>query len=114
MKLGPAHTPPLHLLSAREGRPRDRPNLTQLIHSPIPPPILHVEYAERGKEYGILFIFSLSYEYIHLEYIRIHVIYRVIQAEYAIHILVVAPPEYVNVYSTRSPPPTQRERGATA
>jgi len=37
---------------------------------------LHVEYAERGNEYGILFIFSLFYEYIHLQYVRIHVIYR--------------------------------------
>jgi len=31
----------------------------------------------------------------HLEYVRIHVIYRVNQAEYVIHILVVAPNEYV-------------------
>jgi len=62
---------------------------------------LHVEYAERGKEYGILFIFSLFCEYIHLEYVRIHVIYRVDQTEYGIHILVVALQEYVNIYSTR-------------
>jgi len=57
---------------------------------------LHVEYAERGNQYGFLFIFSLFCEYIHLEYICIHGIYRVNQAEYAIHILVVAPQEYVN------------------
>ena len=62
---------------------------------------LHVEYAERGKEYGILFMFSLFCEYFHLEYVRIHVIYRVNQTEYVIHILVVAPQEYVNIYSIR-------------
>ena len=64
---------------------------------------LHVEYAERGKDYGILFIFSLSCEYIQFEHVRIHVIYRGNQAEYGIHILVVAPQEYVNTYSTRRP-----------
>ena len=37
----------------------------------------------------------------HLEYVRIYVIYRVNQAEHVIHILVVAPQEYVNIYSTR-------------
>jgi len=42
---------------------------------------LHVEYAEQGRQHGILFIFSLVCEYIHLEYVRIHVIYRVNQAE---------------------------------
>jgi len=63
--------------------------------------ILHVEYTERGYEYGILFIFSLFCEYIYLEYVRIHGIYRVNQAEYGIHILVVAPQIYVNIYSTR-------------
>jgi len=62
---------------------------------------LHVEYAGRGKEYGILFIFSLFCEYIHLEYVRIHGIYGVNQAEYVTHVLVVAPQEYVNTYSTR-------------
>jgi len=78
---------------------------------------LHVEYAERGKQYGILFIFSLFCEYIHLEYIRIHAIYRVTQAEYVIHILVVAPQEYVSIYSTHrllTPDPAQttvKERG---
>jgi len=30
--------------------------------------IQYVEYAKRGKEYGILFIFSLLCEYIHLIY----------------------------------------------
>ena len=43
----------------------------------------------------------MFYEYIHLEYVRIHVIYRVNQAEYVIRIRVVAPQEYVNIYSTR-------------
>ena len=62
---------------------------------------LHVEYAERGNAYGILFIFSVLCEYARLEYVRIHVVYRVNQAEYGIHILEVAPPEYVNIYSTR-------------
>jgi len=46
-------------------------------------------------------MFSLFCEYIRLEYVRIHVIYRVNQAESVIHILVVAPQEYVNIYSTR-------------
>jgi len=41
-------------------------------------------------------MFSLFCEYNHLEYVRIHVIYR----EYGIHIRVVAPQEYVNIYST--------------
>jgi len=45
----------------------------------------------------MLFIYSLLCEYIHLEYQRIRVIYRVTQAEYGIHILVVAPHEYVNI-----------------
>jgi len=40
-------------------------------------------------------------EYIQLEYVRIHVIYGVNQAEYGIHSLVVAPQKYVNIYSTR-------------
>ena len=67
------------------------------------PGTLHVEYPERGKEYGILFRFSLVCEYARLEYARIYVIYRVNQAEYGIHSLVVGPQEYVNTYSTRRP-----------
>ena len=63
--------------------------------------ILHVEYAERRTYYGILFIFTLLYEYINLKDVHIHVIYRVNQAEYIIRILVAAPPEHVNIYSTR-------------
>jgi len=90
---------------------------------------LYVEYAEREKEYGFLFAFSLFCqkfnrshahaaankpltthtthehrasngaktttlnrfcEYIHLEHVRIHVIYRVNQAEYGILIRVLA------------------------
>ena len=59
------------------------------------------EYAERGRQYGIRCILSLFCEYIHLEYVRIYIYYRVSQAEYVIHILVVAPQEYVKIYSTR-------------
>ena len=65
---------------------------------------LHVEYAERGKEYGILFVFSLFCEYGLLRCVRTHVMYRVNQAEYGIHILVVAPREYVNMYLTHRTP----------
>ena len=75
---------------------------------------LHVEYAERGKEYGILFIFSLFCEYIHLEYVRIHVIYRVNQAEHVIRIRVFAPQEYVNIYSTRRASRSSRPDGRLA
>ena len=64
---------------------------------------LHVEYAGRRIKYGILFIFGLFYEYSNLEYVRIHVISRVNQAEYGTHIRVVAPQKYVNIYSTRRP-----------
>ena len=63
---------------------------------------LHVEYAERRRKYGILFIVSLFCEYVNLEYVRVPVIYRVKQAEYVIHIRVAASQEYVNTYSTRS------------
>jgi len=62
---------------------------------------LHVEYAERRIEYGILFIFSPFYEYNYLGYIPIHSIYRLDQAEYVIRILVAASQECVNTYSTR-------------
>jgi len=70
-------------------------SLTGFIHTPsvLFGPILHVEYAERGKEYGTLFISSLFCEYLDLEYVRIHVIYKVEQVEYVIRALVVAPPE---------------------
>ena len=63
---------------------------------------LRVEYAERGKAHGILFRLSPFCEWIDLEYVRIHVTYyRIHQAEYTIRILVAAPQEYVNTYSTR-------------
>jgi len=62
---------------------------------------LHVEYAGGGINYVILFIFSPFYEYSNLEYVHIHVIYRVIQTEYVIRILVAVSQEYVNTYSTR-------------
>ena len=61
---------------------------------------LHVAYAERRKKYSILFIFSLFCDYTSLEYVRIHVIYRVSQSEYVIRLLVAAPQEYLNIYST--------------
>ena len=62
---------------------------------------LRVEYAERGKEYDILFIFSLVSECSNLEYEHVPVEYRVHRAEYVIHTLVAAPQEYVNIYLTR-------------
>ena len=40
-------------------------------------------------------MFSLRCEYMYLEYVRIHVIYGVHQAEYVIHMRVVTPQEYV-------------------
>jgi len=49
---------------------------------------------------GILFIFSLFYEYSNLEYVHFDVIHRVNQAEHGIRIRVVTPQEYVNIYST--------------
>ena len=57
---------------------------------------LPVEYAGRRIEYGILFILSLCYTCSNVEYVHIHVIYRVHQAEYGIPVFVVAPQEYVN------------------
>ena len=39
----------------------------------------------------VLCIFCLFREFMYLEYVRIHVIYRVNQAEYVIYILVVVP-----------------------
>jgi len=48
----------------------------------------------------MIFIFSLFYEYRNLEYVHIHVIYRVNQAEYIIRFRVAAFQEYVNTYST--------------
>ena len=46
-------------------------------------------------------MFSLLYEYRNLEYVRIYFTYRVLQAEYDIHILVAASQENVNTDSTR-------------
>jgi len=74
--------------------------------------ILHVEYAERIQEYGILFILSLFWEYASLEYARMHVIYRVSQSEYVICILVAAPQEYVNIYSSRRAAASRVQRAA--
>jgi len=55
--------------------------------NPFPEPALsprlvdtpRVEYAERGK-YGILFLCSLFCDYFNLEYVRLHLIYRVVAA----------------------------------
>jgi len=57
----------------------------------------------RNEETNAVFYFysSLFCENSYLEYVYIHVIYRGNQAEYVIHSLVVAPQEYVNIYSTR-------------
>jgi len=63
--------------------------------------VLHLEYTERRRQNGILFIFSLCFESSNLEYVRAPVIYRGTQAEYGIHILLAASQEYVNTYSTR-------------
>jgi len=46
-------------------------------------------------------MFGLFYEYNNLEYVHMHVIYMVDQAEYVIRIRVAASQEYVNTYSTR-------------
>ena len=81
-------TPPPHLTTIEGGASTVRA-------------ILHVKNAERGRKYGILFIFNLVCEYINLAYVRVPVVYRVDQVEHRIHILVVASQEYVNAYSTR-------------
>jgi len=46
-------------------------------------------------------MFSLLCEYSNLEYVGIHVIYRVTQAEYVICIRMAASQEYVKIISTR-------------
>ena len=53
-------------------------------------------------QHGILFRFSLFYEYSDLEYVHIYGIYRVNPEEYVVRILVAASQEYVNTYSTRT------------
>ena len=58
-------------------------------------------YAERSTKYGILFIFNVICEYVNLEHVRIHVIYKATQAEYAARTPMAAPQEYLNTYSTR-------------
>jgi len=62
---------------------------------------LHVEYAARRITYNMLFIVSLFCEYRNLEYVRVHVRFRVSWAEYVIRIRVAMPQECVNTYSTR-------------
>jgi len=61
-------------------------------------------------KYSILFTCSLFYEYNNLEYVHIHVIYRVNQSEYGIRIRVAASQEYVNTYSTWRPGSPARRR----
>ena len=51
-----------------------------------------------------IFMFSLFYEYSNLEYVRISVKYKVMQAEYGTRILMAASQEYVNTDSTRRLP----------
>ena len=51
-----------------------------------------------GNRVNPITLNPLICDYIHLEYVRIHVIYRVNQTEYVIHMLVVAPEKYVNHY----------------
>ena len=46
-------------------------------------------------------LFLCFCEYTHLEHVRIHVMYRASQEEYAIRTPMAAPQEYVNTYSTR-------------
>ena len=57
--------------------------------------IVKVVVAEKPPSAALLFC-----EYMHLEFVRIHVIYRVCQAECVIQFLVDAPEEYANIYST--------------
>jgi len=67
--------------------------------TPRRPAHLHVEYVGERVKYSILFLFSLFYVYSNLEYVHIHGIYRVNQAEYGIRILVAASQECVNCLS---------------
>jgi len=46
----------------------------------------------------VFYSYSTGFVYSYLAYVHIYVIYRVNQAEYVTHILVVAPQAYVNVY----------------
>jgi len=71
----------------RSGARKDGVNVNRKVRSHL----LHVEYAERGHEYGILFIFSLLCEYIFT--LNIYVSMPYTGAEYVIHVLVVGPPE---------------------
>ena len=81
-------------------RRRETPSSRWVLFQVLDVVILYVEYAGGRIKYGILFILSLFYAYSNLEYVRFHIIYRVLQAEYGIRIRVVASQEYVNTYST--------------
>jgi len=52
-------------------RKKETPSLHPLVFMPLPP--LHVEYAERRRTYGILFIYRPFYEYSNLEYVHVPV-----------------------------------------
>jgi len=54
-----------------------------------------------AKKRGTLLRFGLFSEYIDLEYVPMHGMYRANQAGYSIRILVVVPQEYVDTDSTR-------------
>jgi len=56
---------------------------------------------------------SPVYEYNNLDYVHIHVIYRVTQAEYVIRTRVAASQEYVNIYSRPRVCGTWRSLGVT-
>jgi len=77
----------------------------------LPPASLQAEYAGERIQNNILFIFILFYEYSNLEYVHIHVIYRVNQAEYGIRILLAASQEYVKPYLTYKPASRVHGRG---
>jgi len=62
--------------------------------------VLHVEYAIRRINDGIIFTSSLFYKYSSLESVRVPIQCRVHQAEYVIHILVAVSQVYVNTFST--------------
>jgi len=88
----------LCLSSPTEKKERKTGSIEKLL---TPMLALHVEYEERGNKYGIIFTFSVFYEYSNLEYVRVPVLYRVNVAEYVIRILVALTQEYVNSFSTR-------------
>jgi len=59
----------------------------------------HVEYAEQSIKY-VIHSYLPCYEYSNLEYVHIHAICRVSQAEYVTRIRVSASQKQVNTYLT--------------